>query len=50
MHRGGGGLFTSENEILLDHRPDELELADGFKLARNVAHKNLWYSFWMGRR
>lgn len=38
---GGGGLFTSENEILLNHRPNELELADGFKLARNVRIKTL---------
>ena len=36
---GGGGLFTSENEILLNHRANELELADGFKLARNVRIK-----------
>jgi hypothetical protein len=33
---GGGGLFAREGEILLNHRPDELKLAEGFSLPRRV--------------
>lgn len=33
---GGGGLFRKENEVLLNHRPGETELAKGFSLPRGV--------------
>lgn len=33
---GGGGLFAREDEILLNHRPDERALAEGFSLPRHV--------------
>jgi hypothetical protein len=33
---GGGGLFESEDLILLNHRDSQRELADGFKLGKNV--------------
>jgi len=33
---GGGGLFTKENEILLNHRAEEMQLAEGLKLPRRV--------------
>lgn len=33
---GGGGLFPRENEILLNHRPGETDLAEGFSLPRHV--------------
>jgi hypothetical protein len=33
---GGGGLFAKENTILLNHRAEEMQLAEGFKLPRNV--------------
>lgn len=36
---GGGGLFTSEDEILLNHRPEEAGLAKGFTLPRHVKVK-----------
>jgi hypothetical protein len=38
---GGGGLFNSENEILLNHRSDEMELAEGFKLPKRIGVKPL---------
>jgi hypothetical protein len=34
---GGGELFARENWILLNHRPDEMSLAEGFKLPRHVS-------------
>jgi len=33
---GGGGLFTSENKIQLNHRASEMEVADDFKLPVNI--------------
>lgn len=33
---GGGGLFAREDEILLNHKPDETELAEGFSLPRHL--------------
>ena len=36
---GGGGLFAKENEILLNHRANEHDLADGFKLPKIVQVK-----------
>lgn len=33
---GGGGLFAAENKILLNHRPGEMALGDGFRLPRRV--------------
>ncbi len=36
---GGGGLFAKENEILLNHRANELEVADGFRLPKSVRVK-----------
>ena len=33
---GGGGLFNSESEILLNHRPNEMTLADGFELPKQI--------------
>lgn len=33
---GGGGLFASEDEIHLNHRPDEMKPAKGFSLPRHV--------------
>lgn len=36
---GGGGLFKSESEILLNHRDDEMTLADGFKLPKEIKIK-----------
>ena len=32
---GGGGLFSSENELLLNHPPTQVALAEGFSLPRN---------------
>ncbi len=34
---GGGGLFVKESKILLNHRPNEMSLADGFKLPKHVS-------------
>jgi hypothetical protein len=31
---GGGGLFSKENELLLNHPPEEIALADGFAVPR----------------
>lgn len=36
---GGGGLFKNENRILLNHRPEEMDLAKGFKLPSNFRVK-----------
>jgi hypothetical protein len=36
---GGGGLFVKENEILLNHRSEEMELAEGFELPRRTSVK-----------
>ena len=36
---GGGGLFEKENTILLNHRAEEMQLADGFSLPRSVRVK-----------
>lgn len=36
---GGGGLFRSENEILLNHRTEEMALADSFKLPKELKIK-----------
>ncbi len=33
---GGGGLFAREDELLLNHRVDETDLAEGFSLPRHV--------------
>lgn len=33
---GGGGLFSSENEILLNHRSEEMQLAPDFELPRRI--------------
>lgn len=33
---GGGGLFADEQTILLNHRPDEMTLAEGFRLPSHV--------------
>jgi hypothetical protein len=33
---GGGGLFASEDQILLNHRQAEFALADGARLGKNV--------------
>jgi len=38
---GGGGLFAKENEILLNHRPDEMKMAEGFQLPKFVVVKPL---------
>lgn len=38
---GGGGLFNSESEILLNHRSNEMTLADGFKLSKGIKVKPL---------
>jgi hypothetical protein len=39
---GGGGLFASENEIRLNHRTQEMQLAKGFRVPRNVRVKPSW--------
>lgn len=36
---GGGGLFKSENEILLNHRAEEMTLADDFRLPKELKIK-----------
>lgn len=36
---GRGGLFAREDEILLNHSPDEMNLAEGFRLPRYVKVK-----------
>jgi hypothetical protein len=33
---GGGGLFAEEKEILLNHRPGEMKMAEGFQLPKFV--------------
>lgn len=33
---GGGGLFENENKILLNHRAEEMKLAEGFSLPKDV--------------
>ncbi len=33
---GGGGVFETENNILLNHRENELALAEGFRLPRKM--------------
>jgi hypothetical protein len=33
---GGGGLFDSDRRIRLNHRPDEMKLLDGFRLAPSL--------------
>jgi hypothetical protein len=33
---GGGGLFKSEREILLNHRSDEMTLGEGFRLPNGI--------------
>lgn len=33
---GGGGLFDSELNIALNHKPENLELGDGFRLKKNM--------------
>lgn len=33
---GGGGLFETEHKILLNHRAEEMQLAEGFTLPRNL--------------
>lgn len=33
---GGGGLFAKEGEILLNHRPAEMKMAEGFQLPKFV--------------
>lgn len=33
---GGGGLFAGESEIHLNHRPEQTELAEGFRLPPHV--------------
>jgi hypothetical protein len=33
---GGGGLFSSERAIELNHRPEEMALAKGFRLAKRM--------------
>src|SRR5215813_4344083 len=38
---GGGGLFAKEKEILLNHRPTEMEMAEGFQLPKFVVVKPL---------
>ena len=38
---GGGGLFAKEGEILLNHRPAEMKMADGFQLPKFVVVKPL---------
>jgi hypothetical protein len=38
---GGGGLFTKEKEISLNHRSAEMKLADGFELPKFVVVKPL---------
>jgi hypothetical protein len=38
---GGGGLFAKEKEILLNHRPAEMNMAEGFRLPKFVAVKPL---------
>jgi hypothetical protein len=38
---GGGGLFAREGEILLNHRPTEMKMADGFQLPKYVVVKPL---------
>jgi hypothetical protein len=32
---GGGGLFSRENELLLNHPPEQMTLADGFSIPRS---------------
>jgi hypothetical protein len=36
---GGGGLFEDEHEILLNHRANEMQLAEGLKLPRHIRIK-----------
>jgi hypothetical protein len=36
---GGGGLFSKPNEILLNHRSDEMSLGDGFTTPRQLSVK-----------
>jgi hypothetical protein len=36
---GGGGLFENERTILLNHRADERQLADGFRLPKGLTVK-----------
>lgn len=44
---GGGGLFDSENSVRLNHRPKEMELAEGFKLPKRFRIQPLWeHSGW----
>lgn len=44
---GGGGLFAKEREILLNHRPAEMKMAEGFQLPKSVVVKPLGdYSGW----
>ena len=38
---GGGGLFAKEGEILLNHRPAEMKLAEGFQIPKFVVVKPL---------
>ncbi|AUH64672.1 hypothetical protein CX676_11260 [Paracoccus zhejiangensis] len=33
--RGGGGMFTGEAQVVLDHQPKEMVLAEGFDLPEN---------------
>jgi hypothetical protein len=44
---GGGGLFESEYSLLLNHESGHRELADGFRLARNMKVRLL--GDWPGR-
>jgi hypothetical protein len=39
---GGGGLFASENEILLNHAGVDLKLAEGYRLPDDVRVTPLW--------
>jgi hypothetical protein len=39
---GGGGLFQKENELLLNHRANEMQLTEGFELPRPIRVKPLW--------
>src|SRR5215471_196971 len=36
---GGGGLFAREGEILLNHRPEHMKMAEGFQLPKYVVVK-----------
>jgi hypothetical protein len=38
---GGGGLFKNERTVSLNHRPDGMAVADGFRLPKNIQAQSL---------